>query len=100
MRTPQTNANPGTASWIDGTEIQGSPTEARPINTIVRDNADGELYASTNATVPAHAQTTNNSGSSEADTLTGAGTSSEATRGTYAGRAQVPTLAFSGFFRE
>lgn len=55
----------GRAQWIDGIIIQGALTIARPVGTIIRNTADGELYASTDAAMPAYTKLTNTSGGTE-----------------------------------
>ena len=63
------SSDDGAGQWIsksdfgdDGIIIQGALTPARPVNTIVRNTADGELYVSTNATVATYTQLTNTGG--------------------------------------
>lgn len=66
MLTLQTSTSPGgSASWVDGIIIEGDLTTVRPVGTIVRNTADGELYASTDASVAAYTKITNTSGGTE-----------------------------------
>ena len=59
MRTLQADAaTAGTASWTDGIEIEGAITTARPVGVIVRNTADGNLYASLDANTPSYSQLT------------------------------------------
>lgn len=54
---------------LGGLWIEGTLTTARPVDTIVRNTLDGELYVSTNAVVATYTQLTN-SGSGSAPTIT------------------------------
>jgi hypothetical protein len=44
---------------LGGLIIQGTITIARPVGTLVRNSVDGELYASTNASVATYTKLTN-----------------------------------------
>lgn len=69
MLTLQADFNSGgRAQWVDGIIIQGVLTIARPVGTIIRNIADGELYVSINAAVPAYTKLTNTSGGTELGT--------------------------------
>ena len=60
-----------TTRLAQGAEIEGSLTVARPVNTIVRDVATGELFVSTNAALAAYNQLT---GTFSPTTFAGIGT--------------------------
>jgi hypothetical protein len=47
---------------LGGLIIQGTLATPRPVGTLVRNTGDGEIYASTNATVPTYTKITNTGG--------------------------------------
>lgn len=57
---------------LGGLWIQGTLAIARPLDTIVRNTADGELYVSTNATVPTYTKLTNTGTTSVSPTIVAA----------------------------